>query len=74
MDVFDLWSPCLDRCAMPFDWAFSSPAMVCDCLADDFKSFLDPREYVAIGRRGQVLDCLVFFVHLQVLLRNEFLS
>ncbi|CAK9091263.1 unnamed protein product [Durusdinium trenchii] len=37
---------------MPFDWAFSSPRMVCDCLADDFKSFLDPREYMAIGRQG----------------------
>jgi len=38
---------------MPFDWTFSSPAMVSDCLADDFKAFLDPREYIPIGKRGQ---------------------
>ncbi|CAE8737258.1 unnamed protein product, partial [Polarella glacialis] len=42
----------LRKSAMPFDWAFSSPAMVSDCLADDFRAFLDPREYVAMGRRG----------------------
>ena len=43
---------CWLRFALPFDWAFSSPVMVCDCLADDFKALLDPREYVAMGRRG----------------------
>lgn len=42
----------LRKFALPFDWAFTSPAIVRDCLADDFKSFLEPREYVAIGRRG----------------------
>lgn len=29
----------------PFDWVFSSPAMVRHCLADDFATLLDPAEY-----------------------------
>ncbi|CAE7746818.1 MMK1 [Symbiodinium sp. CCMP2456] len=40
------------KSAMPFDWVFSSPAMVRDCLHDDFRSFLDPREYRPLGKRG----------------------
>lgn len=27
----------------PFDWIFSSAAMIADCLEDDFEAFLDPR-------------------------------
>ena len=37
---------------MPFDWVFSSPVMVRDCLHDDFRCFLDPREYLPLGKRG----------------------
>jgi hypothetical protein len=29
----------------PFDWIFSSPGMVRDCLADDFSDLLDRRHY-----------------------------
>ncbi|CAO4177838.1 Papain-like cysteine peptidase [Methylorubrum populi] len=29
----------------PFDWIFSSPGMVRDCLADDFADLLDRRHY-----------------------------
>ncbi|MGN7125789.1 DUF1796 family putative cysteine peptidase [Methylorubrum thiocyanatum] len=29
----------------PFDWIFSSPGMVRDCLADDFSALLDRRQY-----------------------------
>ena len=29
----------------PFDWIFSSPGMVRDCLADDFAELLDRRHY-----------------------------
>ncbi|HEV2544414.1 MAG TPA: DUF1796 family putative cysteine peptidase [Methylobacterium sp.] len=29
----------------PFDWIFSSPGMVRDCLADDFSALLDRRHY-----------------------------
>ena len=29
----------------PFDWVFSTPAMVRDCLDDDFAAFLDPSHY-----------------------------
>mmetsp|Transcript_27759 Transcript_27759/g.92266 ORF Transcript_27759/g.92266 Transcript_27759/m.92266 type:complete len:642 (+) Transcript_27759:82-2007(+) len=42
----------LRKFSLPFDWAFSSPKMISDCLADDFRTFLDTREFVAIGRRG----------------------
>lgn len=28
----------------PFDWIFSSPGMVLDCLADDFSALLDPAQ------------------------------
>ena len=31
----------LKRCSYPFDWIFSSPNMVIDCISDDFKKFLD---------------------------------
>jgi hypothetical protein len=34
--------------SLPFDWIFSTPQMVCDCLADDFATFLDPRHYRSI--------------------------
>jgi hypothetical protein len=27
----------------PFDWIFSTPGMVADCIADDFSALLDPR-------------------------------
>jgi len=33
------------RCALPFDWIFSSAAMVTDCLRDDFRAFLDRSQY-----------------------------
>ena len=33
----------LRRWTGPFDWIFSTPAMVADCLDDDFAALLDPR-------------------------------
>lgn len=35
----------LRRWSAPFDWIFSSPGMVRDCLADDFSDLLDRRHY-----------------------------
>ncbi|MEE7457908.1 peptidase [Methylorubrum populi] len=37
----------------PFDWIFSSPGMVRDCLADDFSDLLDRRHYEStpVGER-----------------------
>ena len=35
----------LRQAAFPFDWVFSSLAMVCHCLEDDFRTFLDPAEH-----------------------------
>lgn len=32
--------------AYPFDWLFSNPAMVADCIEDDFSTFLD-RKYLS---------------------------
>ena len=41
--------------AMPFDWLFSDPGMVADCLLDDFSDFLDEAKLVRVdpwpGRR-----------------------
>ena len=31
----------------PFDWIFSSPGMIRDCLADDFSGLLDRRHFVS---------------------------
>jgi Putative papain-like cysteine peptidase (DUF1796) len=38
----------LKRYSLPFDWIFSTPQMVRDCLADDFEVFLDRRHYRSI--------------------------
>jgi hypothetical protein len=32
----------------PFDWVFSHPRMVAHCVEDDFATFLDPTQYVAV--------------------------
>ena len=34
--------------SLPFDWIFSTPEMVVQCLEDDFALFLDPDQYEAI--------------------------
>lgn len=39
----------LRRYSLPFDWIFSTPQMVCDCLADDFETLLDRRYYCSIS-------------------------
>jgi len=33
----------------PFDWIFSNPDIIMDCLNDDFTSFLDKSNYIDIG-------------------------
>lgn len=38
----------LRRYSLPFDWIFSTPAMVRDCIADDFATFLDRRHHRSI--------------------------
>ncbi len=38
----------LRRYSLPFDWIFSSPQMLIDCLTDDFSAFLDRRYYRSI--------------------------
>lgn len=35
----------LQHCSYPFDYVFSAPEMVTDCLRDDFKLFLDRTRY-----------------------------
>lgn len=35
----------IKRYSLPFDWLFSSPGMVSDCLRDDFSVFLDRQHY-----------------------------
>ena len=39
----------LRTCSYPFDWALTSPAVIADCLRDDFARFLDPAEHVETG-------------------------
>lgn len=39
----------LRRYSLPFDWIFSTPRMVRDCLEDDFAAFLDRRYYRSIS-------------------------
>jgi Putative papain-like cysteine peptidase (DUF1796) len=39
----------LRKYSLPFDWIFSSPQMVRDCLADDFAVFLDRRHYQSVS-------------------------
>ena len=39
----------LRRYSLPFDWIFSSPEMLIDCLTDDFSAFLDRRYYQSIS-------------------------
>jgi hypothetical protein len=38
----------LRRATLPFDWAFASPAMVADCLENDFAVLLDRRHHQSI--------------------------
>ena len=36
----------LKRFSLPFDWIFSSPNIVIDCINDDFAKFLDKQYYI----------------------------
>ena len=38
----------LKRYSLPFDWCFTSPGLIRDCLKDDFKTFLDKSQYFSI--------------------------
>ena len=40
----------LRRFSTPFDWTFSTPAMVRHCLEDGFRTFLDPRYHESVTR------------------------
>lgn len=39
----------LRRYSLPFDWTFSCPKMLVDCLSNDFSAFLDRRYYRSIS-------------------------
>jgi len=41
----------LKKRSHPFDWLFSSPAMIAHCLDDDFKTFLDDSFYINANER-----------------------
>ncbi|EPQ2864799.1 TPA: hypothetical protein R4029_000106 [Klebsiella variicola subsp. variicola] len=43
----------LKKISLPFDWLFSCPAMIIDCLRDDFTSFLDKNEYSSLRRQSR---------------------
>ncbi|WP_374961743.1 DUF1796 family putative cysteine peptidase [Spongiibacter tropicus] len=42
----------LKRSSYPFDWIFSSPEIVEDCIRDDFEKYLDCRFFIDSGRHG----------------------
>lgn len=39
----------LRSCSYPFDWVFSNPDMIIDCLSDKFNKFLDKKYYKQYG-------------------------
>lgn len=39
----------LKKMSFPFDWIFSNTDMIIDCIADDFKIFLDKSHYVSMS-------------------------
>lgn len=41
----------LKKYSLPFDWLFSSPELVLDCLRDDFAKFLDRGHYRSVTQR-----------------------
>ncbi|HCC2625658.1 TPA: hypothetical protein M4195_000096 [Klebsiella quasipneumoniae] len=43
----------LKKTSLPFDWIFSCPAMIIDCLRDDFQTFLDKNEYSSLNRQSK---------------------
>jgi hypothetical protein len=36
----------MKKCSYPFDWIFSSPTIINDCIDTDFKLFLDREQYI----------------------------
>lgn len=47
----------LRQFALPFDWVFGSIDMIQHCLSDDFKTYLDSKQYYCVGRKDK--DVLV---------------
>jgi hypothetical protein len=47
----------LKLASYPFDWVFSSPKIIIDCLEDDFKKFLDKTNYVNIKNKWNNNQC-----------------
>lgn len=45
----------LRRSSSPFDWLFSSPALIRHCLEDDFATLLDPAHHEQFGVHRQAL-------------------
>ncbi|WP_317453914.1 DUF1796 family putative cysteine peptidase [Klebsiella quasipneumoniae] len=59
----------LKKISLPFDWIFSCPAMVIDCLRDDFQTFLDKNEYssfISFYAKGIFTFCKKVFLFPEV--------
>ena len=54
----------LKRFSGPFDWIFSNMRMVCDCIEDDFRTFLDPQQLAAIPLAARASPDTQFAHHL----------
>ena len=53
----------LKRFSGPFDWIFSNLRMVCDCIEDDFATFLDPSQIIAIPPETRTMADAQFAHH-----------
>ena len=42
-------------CSYPFDWIFSNPTIIIDCINDNFETFLDKDQYTPWSENG--MDC-----------------
>jgi len=60
-------------CSYPFDWIFSTPEHVIDCIQDDFDKFLDKANYINISETkcGHALYYKNMFYHRNPLINSD---
>lgn len=63
----------LKNCSYPFDWIFSNPNMIIDCIEDGFKIFLDKSYYININDTscGHSMYHPTMFFHRNPLIKED---
>lgn len=63
----------LKNCSYPFDWTFSNPNMIIDCIEDGFKIFLDKSYYININDTscGHSMYHPTMFFHRNPLIKED---